>query len=84
MDDVLELVGWGHEHRVDIDFAEQGSGRSNSRRYQDFGRLVNLTNVARTNIPSDVGRYLWLPKAFQQGSLSSEKTAVSKVIMHSA
>ena len=82
LDDVLELVRWGHEHCVDIDFTEQGSGHSDGGRYQNFGRLVNLTDMAQANIPSDVGRYLWPPKVFQQSSLSSKKTAMSEVVMH--
>ena len=38
--------------------------------------------MAQMNIPSNVGRYLWPPKTFQQSSSSSEKTAMSKVVMH--
>ena len=38
--------------------------------------------MAQADIPSDVSRYLWLPKAFQQSSSSSEKTAMSEVVMH--
>ena len=83
MDDVLELVGQGHEHHVDIDFAEQGSQSSNGWRYQNFGHLMILTDMAQANILSNVGRYLWPPKAFQQSSSSSKKTAMSEVVMHS-
>ena len=46
LDDVLELVGQGHKHRVDIDFAKQWSWCSDSEQYQDFGCLVNLTDMA--------------------------------------
>ena len=51
-------------HGVDIDFAEEGCWYSNGRGNEDFSHLMNLANVASSNIPSNIASDLGPPKAF--------------------
>jgi len=68
LDNIPEPARRGHEHCVDVCFAEQRCGGGDCWRDADFGGLAELAFMTGGGVVFDILRKCWPPKAVEEGS----------------
>ncbi|KAI0065653.1 hypothetical protein BV25DRAFT_1798690, partial [Artomyces pyxidatus] len=67
LDNVVKTAGGGHQHRVGVEFAEEGCWDGDNRRDADLRCLAQLTFVTGLDIPLHVVLEGRPPEAVEEG-----------------
>ena len=81
MYDVAKARGEGHEHGVDVNFAEEWHGGGNGWRDVDLHGLAKLTLVASVDIPFYVAIKRRPPEAVKEGATCRIEPFVAEAIV---